>query len=230
MTLRRSKLWCLFARICSIMETPGTLKTSSTWMAEKLFLSFPLDTVRSCQLQADKFVVRAVDPLTRTSSLFAPKASVASCSRLNFALAVLMAPGEISFTIRRTHIRSTLLFLNFTSLAGNHRLHSRTPMPLSMYYSGVKPLSARKDRLLIPRHQRDLRHLWSAARRMGRFFNLQAGQPVQCDAMPALCVSFNINRLPNVRKIGYSTKVVRHLAFCSSDASRSSLFTCGIFS
>ena len=59
-----------------------------------------------------------------------------------------------------------------------------------MYYSGVKPLSVRKDRLKIPRHQRDHRHLWSAARRMGRFFNLQAGQPVQCDATPTLCVSW----------------------------------------
>ena len=65
---------------------------------------------------------------------------------------------------------------------------------------------------------------------MGRFFNLQAGQPVQCDAVPTLCVSFNISRLLNVRKIGYSTKVVTHLAFCSSDASRCSHITCGIFS
>ena len=65
---------------------------------------------------------------------------------------------------------------------------------------------------------------------MGRFFNLQTGQPVQCDAMPTLCVSFNISRLPNVRKIGYPTKAVTHLAFCSSDASRNSHITSGIFS
>ena len=63
----------------------------------------------------------------------------------------------------------------------------------------------------MPRHQRDHRHLWSAARRMGRFFNFQAGQPVQCDAMPTLCVSLNSIRLLNVRYIGYSTKVVTHL-------------------
>ena len=64
--------------------------------------------------------------------------------------------------------------------------------------------SVRKDR---PRHQRDHRHLWSAARRMGRFFNFQAGQPIQC----TLCVSLNSIRLLNVRYIGYSTKVVAHL-------------------
>ena len=43
------------------------------------------------------------------------------------------------------------------------------------------------------------------------FFNLQACQPLQCDAMLTLCMCLNSIRLLNVRKTCYSTTVVIHL-------------------